>query len=72
MEGSMMETLCGAIRPQERHDVKIVFANGDTLKTAINGTQQEIMEYYRPGRQFNIGRGEYDLLTGVKSVEFLT
>lgn len=71
MEGSMMETICGAVQHQERHTVKITFANGDRITTDINGTA-EIREYYHPGKQFNIGRGEYDLLTGVKSIEFLT
>jgi len=52
--------------------VKVFFTNGDTITTGINGTDQEIKDYYKTGRTFNIGSGEHDLLSKVKKLEFLT
>lgn len=37
--------------------VKVTFNTGDTLTTAINGTDEEIRAYYQTGRQFNLGDG---------------
>lgn len=54
-----------------RHKVKVHFDNGDHLFTRINGTAPEVKEYYRVGRQFNIGAGEHDKLAKVSLVEFL-
>lgn len=54
---------------------KIFFQNGDYLTTRINGTDQEIKDYYKTGRVFNLGTGENgkpeDVLTSVKRLEFL-
>lgn len=38
---------------------KVTFENGVTFGTSINGTDEEIKDYYI-GRVFNIGQGEND------------
>lgn len=37
------------------HFVIVHFDNGDTIKTSINGTIEEISQYYAIGREFNLG-----------------
>lgn len=49
--------------------VKVVFKNGDSITTRINGTEDEISTYY-VGKVFNIGSVEDDLQK-VIGVEFL-
>lgn len=53
--------------------VKVTFADGSTLTTsmAANLTDEQIREYYAPGSPFNVGSGEGDRVTKVKSVEIL-
>lgn len=49
---------------------RVQFSNGDTIVTSINGTDAEIMEYYKIGRWFNLGDGcGGDLMSRVVSVE---
>jgi len=50
---------------------KVTFDNGDYFTTSINGTDAEIREYYKIGRQFNLGDGPLDLMANVTSVELL-
>lgn len=50
--------------------VKVIYANGDSLVTDINGTKSEIEKYYI-GRSFNLGRGEHDHITKAVKVIFL-
>lgn len=38
----------------EKHAVKVVFANGDYFYTKINGTKEEIENYY-VDKYFNMG-----------------
>ena len=47
----------------------VKFGNGDTITTGINGTDEEIKEYYAIGRWFNLGNGENDLMASVVSCE---
>lgn len=54
----------------ERHNVKVTYSNNDTITTAINGTIEEIENYYRVGSIFNIGTVEDDLQKVVK-LEFV-
>lgn len=49
--------------------VKVIFSNGDSVITNINGTEAEIRAYYI-GKVFNIGTCN-DLLVKAVSVEFL-
>jgi hypothetical protein len=50
--------------------VKVYFDNGDSLETFINGTEQEIHDYFFC-QEFNIGKGEKDLMVKVIKLEFL-
>jgi hypothetical protein len=49
--------------------IKVTFADGNSLITSINGTNEEINSYYL-GNTFNLGREEDHLTIAVK-VEFL-
>ena len=53
----------------ERHNVKVTYSNNDTITTAINGTIEEIENYYRVGSIFNIGIVA-DNLQSVAKLEF--
>ena len=53
----------------ERHNVKVTYSNNDTIVTAINGTIEEIENYYRVGSIFNIGTVA-DNLQSVTKLEF--
>ncbi len=50
--------------------IKVTFSNGDYLVTSINGTDEEIKEYYL-NKNFNLGNGEHDLIVSAEKVEFL-
>ena len=47
----------------------IHYDNGHTDTTNINGTDEEIREYFKVGKYFNLGNGEHDLMAKVASVE---
>lgn len=49
--------------------IKVIFENGDYLYTKINGTSEEIKDYY-VGNIFNIGVVE-DNLQKCISIEFI-
>jgi len=49
--------------------IKVIFENGDNLKTEINGTKKEILQYYL-GNYFNLGI-ERDNMQKCIKVEFL-
>ena len=51
--------------------VKVTYSDGDTITTGINGTNQEIKEYFAIGRTFNIGN-LHDNMQQVTALEFLT
>jgi hypothetical protein len=53
--------------------VKVTYDTGDITETnmAAHLTDDEIREYYRVGKSFNIGSGETDKMAKVKSVEIL-
>ena len=51
---------------------RVKFNNGDTIITSINGTDEEIREYYGIGKVFNLGNGADDLMASVTSVEIDT
>lgn len=50
--------------------VKVLFGNGDSITTSINGTEDEIKRYYAIGRPFNIGSVE-DNMQNVTALEFV-
>lgn len=39
----------------ERHNIKVTYENGDVISSTINGTVEEIENYYKVGAVFNIG-----------------
>jgi hypothetical protein len=53
--------------------VKVNFENGDYINTSMAShlTDEDIYKYYKVGRTFNVGSGDKDVLTKVKSVEIL-
>ena len=53
--------------------VKVNYANGDSITTsmAANLSDDEIRDYYKVGKKFNIGNGEKDNLQAVKSIDIL-
>ena len=50
--------------------VKVTFANGDTISTEINGTEETIRNYYAIGKYFNLGRVG-DNMQAVTNLEFI-
>jgi len=50
--------------------VKVSFADGDTITTRINGTEQEIRDWYAVGSVFNLGSVD-DNMQRVTGIEFL-
>lgn len=52
-----------------RQSIKVTFDNGDEIKTEINGTIDEIIEYYI-GKWFNIGKGGRDNVRRAMKVAF--
>ena len=53
-----------------RRGVRVTFDNGDHILTEINGTEETITEYYKIGREFNIGVTR-DRMVKVAKLEFL-
>jgi hypothetical protein len=53
--------------------IEVTFSDNSKLSTdmAANLTDQEMKDYYKIGRVFNIGQGEKDKLVKVKSVKIL-
>lgn len=48
----------------------VKFDNGDKITTNINGTDEEIKNYYAKGKRFNLGDGcGGDLMARIVSVE---
>ena len=50
--------------------VRVVFENKDIITTSINGTKNEILDYYKKGTTFNLGCVA-DNLTKVLSCTFI-
>lgn len=53
--------------------VKITFNCGDTICSSMAShlTDEEIKNYYKVGKIFNIGSGQKDRITTVKQVDIL-
>lgn len=49
----------------------VTFDNGDVITTGINGTDEEIREYYEIGKVFNIGHNGDDLMARVIGIEIV-
>lgn len=54
---------------KKRREISVTFANGQQIHTEINGTEDEIIAYYRDNR-FNVGRGSEDDVQVVAQIKF--
>ena len=54
-------------------EVKVIFEDNNVIHTNMSAhlTDEEIREYYKVGRQFNISSSESDRLVKVKEVEII-
>ena len=52
----------GLYRKSKKIAVKVIFANGNSLKTEINGTLQDAKKYYL-NKVFNIGQCDKDIMS---------
>jgi len=52
-----------------RRSIEVTFANGDKMKTDINGTVEHIRNYYL-GKTFNVGLGPNDNMQKAVSIKF--
>jgi hypothetical protein len=50
--------------------VKVTYDNGDEVVTDINGSDEEVLNYFKVGKTFNIGR-ENDLMAKVVKAEIV-
>jgi len=50
---------------------KITYSDGNIITTSINGTDEEIKNYFKIGRPFNLGNGDKDNMQTVVSCEIL-
>lgn len=58
---------------EKLRSVKVTYDNGKVITTsmAANLSDKQIKDYFKIGKQFNIGSGEKDLMAKVKKVEIL-
>jgi len=54
-------------------EVRVTFNDGDVIETNMAGhvTDEQILEYYKPGKIFNLGKGAQDYFASVQSVEII-
>ena len=54
-------------------EVKVTYSNGDVVYTSMAAslTDQDIKNYFRIGKKFNVGSGGKDKMAKVKKVEIL-
>lgn len=55
----------------QRGTVRVTVAGGLTWTTEINGTEQEIRDYFKVGAEINVGAGGLDDVREIVSVELL-
>jgi hypothetical protein len=51
--------------------VKVTYDNGDEVVTSINGSDEEVLSYFKVGKTFNIGNGGKDLMAKVVKAEIV-
>jgi hypothetical protein len=58
---------------EELRSVEVTYSNGQKISTSMSAllTDQEIYDYFKVGKTFNIGSGERDKMATVKSVKIL-
>lgn len=54
-------------------EVKVTFENDNVIHTSMAAhlEDDDILEYYKKGRQFNLGSSAQDILTKVKEVAII-
>jgi hypothetical protein len=70
-DGTLIVHLLLNAATRQRRNVRVTFANGDTLQTAVSGTQAEVIAYYLDN-EFNLGTGGRDDMQKAIDVEFLS
>jgi len=63
----------GHVGSSQLRSIRVVFSDGSELTTSMAAhlTDQEMLDYYRVGKQFNIGSGGKDKMVTVKSAHVL-
>ena len=51
------------------YTAKVTYSNGHIESTSINGPTEKILAYFAPGKWFNLGSGENDLMAQVVKCE---
>lgn len=53
--------------------VRVIYDNGNVIETSMAAhlTDEEILNYFRIGRKFNVGSSERDVIASVTDVEIL-
>lgn len=60
------------MQEKKQHSVNVYFEDNTRISTRINGTKEEVRNYYAEGKTFNLGSGENDKLVKVKFVAFVS
>lgn len=64
--GAICSFITDLIEESTMQHARVTYKNGDVINTSINGTDQEIREYFKIGRVFNIGTVNDNLQSIVK------
>ena len=53
--------------------IKVYYSNGDTISTSMAAhlTNEQMTDYFKVGRVFNVGSGEHDIMAKVVKTEIL-
>jgi len=54
-------------------EIRVTWKSGETAvySMASGLTDQQMTDYYRPGKSFNVGNGPYDLYDTIKAAEII-
>jgi len=54
-------------------EIRVTWKSGETAvySMASGLTDQQMLDYYRPGKSFNVGNGPYDLYDTIKAAEII-
>ena len=61
------------LKESNLREIEVTFSDGSKLSTnmAAHLTDKEMKDYYKIGKEFNIGHGEKDKMVKVKSIKIL-
>jgi hypothetical protein len=60
------------LKEKALRSVKVTWSDNSTMETNINGTDKELKNYYKIGKEFNVGQGEKDKILKVKKLDILS